>query len=418
MTGPTPPGRLVVCRYGELFLKQGNRQRFLQRLEANVRAAVGDLGCAVRAPHGRVVVKLPPERGDQPGFVDEVCARLQRIFGLVSLSPATQAPRDLDGLKAVALAELRRALAERGPGARPTFKVETRRTDKSFPVRSYDLSAALGAHLHAELGLPVDVQRPELTLGVEIPLGAPPHVFARTLPGPGGLPVGTSGRGLALLSGGIDSPVAAWLTAKRGLTLDAVYFHSPPFVGERTRDKVVDLARVLREHQALERLFVVHFTDVQTRLRAAGRADLTVLLYRRMMMRIADRIADRTAADALVTGENLGQVASQTIQNLAVTEAAARRVVLRPLLTYDKTETIALARKIGTFDLSTLPYDDCCTLFVPAHPATAARVADAERSEAGLDLDGEAERAAQTAQVVDLAPVAITAPPAATTPVY
>ena len=214
------------------------------------------------------------------------------------------------------------------------------------------------------------------------------------------LPVGTAGRGLLLLSGGIDSPVAGWLAAKRGMALDGLYFHSPPFVGEKSKDKVVALAQALGRWQALRRLFVVNFTETQKRLREAGPAQLAVVLYRRMMMRVADLIADRIGADALVTGENLGQVASQTLTNMATIEAAARRLVLRPLVTYDKNETIALARRLDTFDVSILPYEDCCSLFVPPHPATAARLADVERAEASLDLVAEAAAVAASSELI------------------
>jgi len=197
-------------------------------------------------------------------------------------------------------------------------------------------------------------------------------VYGTELAAPGGLPVGVSGRALLLLSGGIDSPVAGWLAAKRGLALEGVYFHSPPFIGEKSRDKVMSLARILRRWQVLDAVTVVPFTEIQQRLRDAGPAELAVVLYRRMMMRIADALADQGRIDALVTGENLGQVASQTIQNLTAIEAAARRLVLRPLATYDKVETMALARHIGTFETSILPFDDCCSLFLSRHPASAA----------------------------------------------
>jgi thiamine biosynthesis protein ThiI len=215
--------------------------------------------------------------------------------------------------------------------------------------------------------------------------------------------VGASGRALLLLSGGIDSPVAGWLAAKRGLALDAVYFHSPPFVGEKSKDKVVTLGRALAGWQALRNLHVVHFTEAQKRLRDAGPAELAVVLYRRMMMRVADLLADRTEAQALVTGENLGQVASQTITNMQVIEGASRHLVLRPLVTYDKQETIAVARRIGTYDTSVLPYDDCCSLFVPPHPATGARLPEVERAEARLDVAAEAAAMAEAVETIAVA---------------
>ena len=206
-----------------------------------------------------------------------------------------------------------------------------------------------------------------------------------------------------LLSGGIDSPVAGWLAAKRGLALDAVYFHSPPYIGEKSRDKVLALGRQLARWQALRSVTVVPFTDTQKRLRDAGPAELAVVLYRRMMMRIADAVADGLGATALVTGENLGQVASQTIENLGAIEAAARRVVLRPLVTYDKVETTALARRIGTYETSILPFEDCCSLFVPPHPATRARAEDAARVEEKLDLAAEIAAAVAGSEKVAVA---------------
>ncbi len=216
------------------------------------------------------------------------------------------------------------------------------------------------------------------------------YVFAEVRPAPGGLPVGVSGRGLLLLSGGIDSPVAGWLAAKRGLALEALTFHSPPFTGERAKDKVVSLLHILARWQVATTLWVAPFTAAQQRLREAGPAELAVVLYRRMMVRVADLLCERARANALVTGENLGQVASQTLVNMATIEQAARHLVLRPLLTYDKMETTALARRIGTYDTSALPYEDCCSLFVPAHPATAAKLADIQAVEARLDVAQEA----------------------------
>ena len=212
------------------------------------------------------------------------------------------------------------------------------------------------------------MHRPALTIGVEVAADTV-FVYAGARAAPGGLPVGTAGRGLLLLSGGIDSPVAGWLAAKRGLAQDAVYFHSPPFIGERSKDKVLALGKILARWQVLRSITVVPFTEAQKQLRDAGPPELAVVLYRRMMMRVADAIGDRLQADTLVTGENLGQVASQTIQNMSAIEAAARRLVLRPLATYDKVETTALARRIGTYETSILPFEDCCSLFVPPHPS-------------------------------------------------
>jgi thiamine biosynthesis protein ThiI len=391
---------VLLCRFGELFLKSGNRRRFERVLAVNIRAAVSDLqGARVEETHGRILVRV------SPADAADAANRLARVFGLVSFSIARKvvAEPDLEAMSAAAVEATRGALAERPPSAAPTtFKVESRRSDKRFAVPSLEMSRRIGARIQGELGLPVDVHTPSLTIGVEVgDKGA--FVYAGTRDSPGGLPVGVSGRALLLLSGGIDSPVAGWLAAKRGLALDGVYFHSPPYVGEKSRDKVLELGRKLARWQALRSVTVVPFTETQKRLRDAGPGELAVVLYRRMMMRIADALADRLEASALVTGENLGQVASQTVENLTTIEDAARHLVLRPLLTYDKVETTALARRIGTYETSILPFDDCCSLFVPAHPATRARVEDAAKAEAKLDLAAEVAAAVAASERVPIA---------------
>jgi thiamine biosynthesis protein ThiI len=386
--------RVILCRFGELFLKSGNRRRFEEVLHRNMSLALaGVAGARLEAVHGRVLVHVP-----DAATADETAARLARVFGLVSVSVATVTAPALDAMGDTAVA-LARAEAARTGATR--FKIEARRTDKTFPYPSPEIARLVGARVMTEAGLTVDVRRPEIAVGVEV-AATRAFVYAGTLDAPGGLPVGVSGRALLLLSGGIDSPVAGWLAAKRGLALDAVYFHSPPYIGEKSRDKVLALAQILARWQALDTVTVVHFTDIQQRLRATGAAELAVVLYRRMMMRISDAIADQLRSDALVTGENLGQVASQTIQNMTAIQGAARRLVLRPLATYDKVETTALARRIGTLETSELPFDDCCSLFVPSHPATAARVVDAERAEATLDLAAAVSQAVATAEVVRL----------------
>jgi thiamine biosynthesis protein ThiI len=391
---------VLLCRFGELFLKSGNRRRFERVLAVNIRAAVSDLpGARVEETHGRILVRV------SPADAADAANRLARVFGLVSFSIARKvaAEPDLEAMSAAAVEATRGALAERPSSATPTtFKVESRRSDKRFAVPSLEMSRRIGARIQGELGLPVDVHTPSLTIGVEVgDKGA--FVYAGTRESPGGLPVGVSGRALLLLSGGIDSPVAGWLAAKRGLALDGVYFHSPPYVGEKSRDKVLELGRKLARWQALRSVTVVPFTETQKRLRDAGPGELAVVLYRRMMMRIADALADRLEASALVTGENLGQVASQTVENLTTIEDAARHLVLRPLLTYDKVETTALARRIGTYETSILPFDDCCSLFVPAHPATRARIEDAVKAEAKLDLAAEVAAAVAGSERVPIA---------------
>jgi thiamine biosynthesis protein ThiI len=394
-TTPLEPRSVLLCRYGELFLKSGNRKRFQSMLVSNVQAALaGVAGAKVEAPHGRILVHVPE------AATEEAAQRVGRVFGLVSLSVAHVVAPELDAIGAAAIAAARVGVERlpRAPGARPpSFRIDARRTDKSFPVPSMELARDIGSRVNVALGLPVDLHTADLHVGVEITSrGA--FVYEATRAAPGGLPVGVSGRGLLLLSGGIDSPVAGWLAAKRGLALDAIYFHSPPFIGEKAKDKVLTLARLLARWGALRSVTVVGFTDIQKKLRDAGAHDLSVVLYRRMMMRIADVVADGLGASALVTGENLGQVASQTVENMTAIQAVCRRVVLRPLTTYDKVETTDLARRIGTLETSILPFDDCCSLFVPRHPATKARAQDAERIEEALDVGAEVAAAVAGAE--------------------
>jgi thiamine biosynthesis protein ThiI len=399
MEPPARPESVLLCRYGELFLKSGNRRRFEGVLVSNVQAALaGVTGARVENPHGRILVRVPDDA------VDDAVARVERVFGLVSLSLARVVAPELDTIGAAAVVAARAAVERLSRGGVPLkFRVDGRRSDKSFPVPSMELASQIGARVVAAMGLPVDLHTPDFRVGVEVTSrGA--FVYEGERAAPGGLPVGVSGRALLLLSGGIDSPVAGWLAAKRGLALDAVYFHSPPFIGEKSKDKVLALGAILARWGALRSVTVVPFTDVQNRLRDAGAGELSVVLYRRMMMRIADAVADGLEAGALVTGENLGQVASQTMENLTAIEAASRRLVLRPLVTYDKVETTGLARRIGTFETSILPFDDCCSLFVPRHPATRARVQDAERVEAEVDVSGLVAAAVVGAERIPVGP--------------
>jgi thiamine biosynthesis protein ThiI len=383
---------VIVLRWGEIFLKGQNRPFFERKLLDNVRRAVqGVEGVRVEKLHGRMLVEVPSTEKER------AVTRLQRVFGLTSLSPARVVDPDLEAIAGEAVRQAGEAAARLG--GRPTFKVETRRPDKRFPMASPEVSRQVGARIVEATRLPVDVHRPQLEVGIEI--GAErTFVFAHTVPGPGGLPVGVTGRVNLLLSGGIDSPVAGWLAMKRGCSLQATYFHSFPFTGDKTKEKVIDLCRLLAPWQGRIELHVVHFTEVQKQLRDAGPGELAVVLYRRMMMRAATLLAERGRALALVTGENLAQVASQTLENLAVIEEAAGLPVLRPLLTFDKLETVALAQRIGTYETSILPYEDCCSLFVPDHPATRAHLEAVQAVEARVEVGALARDLAGRAEIV------------------
>lgn len=376
---------VALIRFGEIFLKGENRPFFERMLLQNAQRAVGKLpGARIEKIHGRLLA-FPGESGMAP-----MMSRLERLFGASSLSPAKVMERDVAAITAAAL-ELTRVEVAR-LGRKPRFKIEARRADKRFATNSMELARVVGGAIAQELGLPVDLHTPELTIGVEVGWEKA-FVYAGVLAAPGGLPVGVTGRVELLLSGGIDSPVAGWMMLKRGCTLNATYFHSFPYTGEKTQDKVMRLAKLLAGWQLSDiRLKVVPFTDAQKKLRESnpdGR--MAVVLYRRMMLRITERIARASDAKALVTGEALAQVASQTLENLGVIGAAASLPVLRPCLGHDKQETIAMARKIGTFETSIEPYDDCCSLFVPDYPQTKSRLDIAEKIEASIDVKAIAD---------------------------
>jgi tRNA uracil 4-sulfurtransferase len=376
----------AALRVGELFLKRGNRRSFEDALEKNVRRALQDRrDVQVHRAHGRMFALGAAD--------EELLARLRWVFGLASFSPALFCDKRLDALTAAAL-ELAAALPVR-PGA--TFRVSARRADKSFSPDSRAIGAIIGAAVAERTGLGVDLEDPSYRVGVEVgPQWA--FVWTEERPGGGGLPVGTSGRAALLLSGGIDSPVAGHLLQKRGLELACVYFHAYPYTGDGARDKVVDLARVLAARQGGLPLFVVPFAKIQERLRDGADPAYLVILYRRAMVRIAERIAAAEKIRALATGESLGQVASQTLANLAAIESAATLPILRPLVGFDKAETIELARRIGTYDISIRAHDDCCTLFVPRHPETKGSAARAERLEGPVELGPLLDEAAANAE--------------------
>jgi thiamine biosynthesis protein ThiI len=373
-----------LVRYGEIGLKGGNRREFLGRLAVNLRHALEPFaGCQLHEFSGRFLVL-------HPGHSASLLEALRRVCGVTSVSPAVRVERDLDAIEQAALAAVGHALASSTPA---TFRVACRRADKSFPAPSMEVDRRLGAAILARFPqLRVDLDHPDLTVGVELrDEGA--FVFHQRVAGPGGLPCGTLGRALALVSGGIDSPVAAFLAMKRGLTVEGVFFHASEFTGFGAVEKVKRLARVLSGYTPRFALHLVPFGAVQVAIKDAADPDYRTILSRRMMHRIAVALARERDLAALVTGDNLGQVASQTLENLALTAAASELPLLRPLLTYDKEETVLLARRIGTYELSILPEPDCCTLFQPQRPRIRGTAADAEHNESRFDVAGLAAAA-------------------------
>jgi thiamine biosynthesis protein ThiI len=365
----------VLARYHEIALKGGNRGFFLDRLKINLRRACSDLGTAkVRSLPGRLQLELPD---DVPW--ETLRPRLSAVFGIANFSRVVDAPRDLDALAAAVLEAVRGQTFG-------SFRVRTKRSDKSFPHVSGTVDRTLGAAIHTATGVRVDLGQADLTVFVEVLHDRICFSFEK-VPGPGGFPVGSAGRVMALLSGGIDSPVAAWRLMKRGCTVVLAHFHAFPLQDHSTIDKARLLAQALARWQYRSRLLLVPFGPVQQTIVAQAPAPLRVVLYRRFMVRIAEALAARKKAKALVTGESLGQVASQTLDNMSVIDAAAGGPVLRPLVGMDKEEITAAAQRLGSYPISIIPDQDCCTLFTPKHPATKARSADVARAESVLPID-------------------------------
>ncbi len=384
----------ILLRYGELALKGKNKKEFENRLVKNIREKLKRFsGTEVTKSHGRIFVELK-EHQIEPAM--EACSE---VFGLVGISPAIRAEKDWEKIKEAAL-----AIAKEQGGQIKTFKVISKRADKSFSIRSLEMNHRLGSFLLAKLPhLSVDVHQPDMTLSVEV-RSMHAYIYGNSLPGLGGLPVGASGRVMLLLSGGIDSPVAGYLALKRGAELQAVHFHSYPFTSERAKQKVVDLARILTRFGGHIRLHVVPFTEIQTEINKHCYESYTITIMRRIMIRIAERIAGNNKALALVTGESLGQVASQTLESMSTINAVTTMPILRPLVGMDKQEIMDISKRINTYETSILPYEDCCTVFLPKTPKTRPTREVAERLEARLDLERLIQKAVDETEVVDLRP--------------
>ena len=393
------PPELVLVRYGELSLKGGNRPQFETILMRNIRAAVQHVSPVdVQREHGRIRV-VPARR------VEEVAERLRDVFGIKSVSPAWRCEPTPAAIVALARPIVEQAFADVPPGAKRSFRVRSKRGEKAFPLTSMELDRVVAEGVLGGLRerVRIDLDAPEVELGIEV-RGSGAYVYLDRGLGPGGLPVGTLGRALCLLSGGIDSPVAAWMTMKRGCAVQHVSFHSYPFIGDSARRKILELARVLARWQPQSRLWLVPFTEIQIAIRDGCPKPYRTILYRRAMQRIAGRIARANRCQALITGESLGQVASQTLENIACIAAADPHPVLRPLIGFDKEETIALARRIGTFEISSRAEPDCCTLFMPDRPVIRGDAAVCEEAEAGIELEALVERAVLGVERIDVEP--------------
>ncbi len=381
----------VLVHYQEVALKGRNRPWFIDRLAAGLRAATADLDVTrVRPLMGRIELQLGPA-----ARWPAVRERLGRVFGVANFARAGSAGREVDEIAGAILRRLDEPAA--GADRVASFRVRASRADKTYPLTSPAVEREVGGRIKAATGWRVDLDAPDLAVGVEI---LPDRVFY-TLgkePGPGGLPTGTSGAALCLLSGGIDSPVAAWRLMKRGCRVRFVHFHAYPILSRASLDKALEIAELLTRHQLRSRFYSIRFGEIQRTIVLSAPPPLRVVLYRRMMMRIAERVAGACGAKALVTGESVGQVASQTVENLAVINHGVGLPVLRPLIGSDKEEITREARRLGTYPVSIVPDQDCCTLFVPRRPATRARREDVERAERNLPVADLVDRAAAEAE--------------------
>jgi len=385
--------KVILVRYEEIFLKRSNRNVFENRLVKNIKQRLDNLGnIRVTRSQSRIYVESIDEDFDLVEAVD----RLKKVFGIASVSIVHRIPTDYEVIKASAVGIVADLLSRYDY---KTFKVETKRADKSFPLNSPQISADLGAQILKNFPrLRVDVRNPDFVFYVEVREYT--YLYSEIIPSAKGLPTGTGGRATLLLSGGIDSPVAGWMIAKRGVEVDAVYFHSPPYTSERAREKVIRLSEILSEWTMGMRLYVVPFTEIQMAIHQKCPMEYLTIIMRRYMMKIAERIAHNDESLALITGEAIGQVASQTMESLLVTDSAVNLPVYRPLIGMDKNEVVNLARHIGSYDTSILPYEDCCTLFVARHPATRPSLEKTLDYESVLDEEQMIAKALEQAETV------------------
>lgn len=387
---------VLLVRYAEIHLKGLNRPFFERALMNAIRRALAPAPVKVVHEQGRIFVY-----GIAQDKLLEAADRLSRVFGIHSISPTYATEKDWSAVEEAATRLMRETLAD-DPDASHTFKVFSRRADKQFPMRSEDICKELGHTLLTRFPtLRVDVRKPEIHVGVEIRQERA-FVYVREIPGAGGMPVGTNGKAMLLISGGIDSPVAGHMIAKRGVAISAVHFYSYPYTSERARDKVVELARIVSRYAGPIRLYLVPFTEIQLAIYDQCPSSETTVLMRRLMMKIAERVAIADGSQALITGEAIGQVASQTIEALTVTNDAVTMPVFRPLIGFDKEEIIDRAKAIGTFETSILPYEDCCTVFVPQHPVTKPKVDKLRESEALVDFAPMIDKAIAETEIIDV----------------
>ena len=389
---------IILCKLGEIVLKGLNRRSFEMKLMSNIRRRTQRYGKFKIYSRQSTIYVEPVEETCDLNAAYDAC---KKVFGIIAIARAVPCAKEKEAIFATAKEYLGPALL-----AAKSFKVESKRSDKSFPMGSIQLSQWVGGALHdAFPHLTVDVHHPELTVYIEVREDAA-YVHGPAESAAGGLPLGMGGHAVSLLSGGIDSPVASYMIAKRGVQLEMIHFASPPYTGELAREKVLKLAEELTPWCGRLAVFIIPFTEIQEEIRRKCPEDHFTLIMRRFMMRLGDRLAHELACKAIVTGESLGQVASQTIQALVVSDDVATLPVLRPLIGMDKEEIVRIARHVGTFDTSILPYEDCCTVFTPRHPKTKPNLEEVREYEAALDIDALCDKALAGREMIRLYPKA------------
>lgn len=386
---------VVIARYGEIGVKGKNRYIFEDKLVKNIRNSLKKLGkLKVYKQYGRIYIDI--EDYDYEAIIEEA----RKVFGIVSLSPAVKFENNYEKLKEVCLELLKDKMEFENV---ETFKVESKRTDKTFRMTSLEMSRDIGGYLLSQLGenLKVDVRTPQVKVEAELREEACLAYLDR-IDGYGGLPLGTNGKAMVLLSGGIDSPVAGWMVAKRGVDLELMHYHSYPFTSERAKEKVEELARILTSYCGRLRMNSINLLPIQKQINEHCREEEMTIISRRFMMKIAQKVAISRRCDALATGESIGQVASQTIQGLTVTNASVDIPVFRPLIAMDKSEIVDMAKKIGTFETSIIPEEDCCTVFLPKKPITKPKLEKIMLSEQNLDVEKLIDEAIESMEVIDI----------------
>lgn len=383
---------IILLKYGEISLKGLNRPVFEKQLISNVAKALAPIGkFSVRKSQSTIYV----EPADEAADTELAAERLSKVFGIVNICPAVKCEKTIESIEKTTI-ECLSGMNLAGK----TFKVEAKREDKQFPMNSPQICRHMGGViLKNTSGLRVDVHNPDILVQIEIRKEA--YVFTQKLSGAGGMPIGTAGRATLLLSGGIDSPVAGWMIAKRGVKLEAVHFHSHPYTSDRAKEKVIDLAKLMSVYTGEIRLHVVPFTEIQLDIIEKCPKNYLTIIMRRLMMRIAEQISVQNHSCALITGESIGQVASQTMESLVVTDNAVNMPVFRPCIGMDKEEIVTISKKIDTYETSILPYEDCCTIFVPKHPKTKPSIAEIEDAEKLLtDPEGMMARAIEESELI------------------